>query len=110
MAKYRVRNQVWYFWMHFPPLLAARRIPAYLLFDLIEYTYRRNSGAWMQGLRDSWRARETVRPYRKPLPRAVLKRAELNRGRMHLRLLWAQLSRFPSPRRVLERGGTGRVA
>jgi GT2 family glycosyltransferase len=93
MAKYRVRNHVWYFWMHFPPGLAARRVPAYLLFDLIEYAYRRNPSAWVEGVQTAWKDRETVRPYRRPLPREILRRAELNRGRMHLRLLWAQLSR-----------------
>ena len=63
MAKYRVRNQVWYFWMHFPPGLAARRVPAYLLFDLIEYTYRRNPSAWLEGVRAAWtgpRVREAL--------------------------------------------------
>jgi len=91
MAKYRVRNQLWYFWLHFPPKLAARRIVAYLLFDLIEYAYRRNLSAWLQGVLEAWRDRESVRQYRKPLPRQILRRAELNRGRLHVRLLREQL-------------------
>lgn len=89
----RIRDQLWYFWLHFPPGLAARRMAAYLLFDLIECVARRAPLAWPHGIADAWRDRELVRPYRRPLSRAVLRRAELNRGRMHARLLLRQLKR-----------------
>lgn len=83
----RIRNQLWYFWLRFPAAVAARRIPAYLLFDLIECTYRGVPGAWADAIREAWRERERVRRFRAPLPRAAIRRAELNRGRMHLQLL-----------------------
>ena len=83
----RVRNQLWYFWLRFPPSVAARRIPTYLLFDLVECLYRGSPGAWIGGIRDAWRLRDTVRSARAPLPRSLVPRAELNRGRLHLRLL-----------------------
>ena len=37
---YRIRNQIWYFWLRFPIPVAALRIPFYLTFDLIESSYR----------------------------------------------------------------------
>lgn len=83
----RVRNQLWYFWLRFPMMVAIRRIPAYLLFDLIECSYRGVPGAWAGGVADAWRHRRRVRGLRAPLPRQAVRRAELNRGRMHLRLL-----------------------
>lgn len=99
MQKYRIRNQLWYFWLHFPTGLAARRMATYLTFDLIECTYRRNLSAWWRGVTEAWRDRDKVRSHRQPLPRAVLRRAELNRGRLHMRLLWAQLlARFAGRR------------
>jgi GT2 family glycosyltransferase len=91
--RYRVRNQVWYFWLHFPASLAARRIPAYLAFDLIECCFRRVPMAWVRGIHDAWRQRRLIRGARRPLSRSVLRRAELNRGRMHIRLLLGQLGR-----------------
>jgi O-antigen/teichoic acid export membrane protein/GT2 family glycosyltransferase len=93
MLHYRVRNQLWYFWLYFPPALAARRMAAYLLFDLIECTWRGAIRSWASGIAEAWRKRDVVRPYRKPLSRDVLRRAELNRGRMHVRLLYEQLRR-----------------
>ena len=83
----RVRNQIWYFWIRFPATVAARRIPAYLLFDLIECTYRGVLGAWTRGIYEAWRDRASVREFREPLSRKTVRRAELNRGRMHIRLL-----------------------
>lgn len=83
----RVRNQLWYFWLRFPAAVTARRIPAYLLFDLIECTYRGVPGAWAEAIREAWRERDQVRRFRAPLPRDAVRRAELNRGRMHLQLL-----------------------
>ena len=85
----RIRNQLWYFWLRFPQALAARRIAAYLAFDLVECVYRGAPAAWTGGILDAWRERDRVRAARHPLPREVLRRAELNRGRMHLRLLAA---------------------
>jgi GT2 family glycosyltransferase len=93
----RIRNQLWYFWIRFPTPLAARRIPAYLAFDLLDCIYRRVPAAWFAGIRDAWRERDRIRGARSPLPREVVRRAELNRGRMHLRLLvampWGRLRR-----------------
>jgi GT2 family glycosyltransferase len=85
--RYKVRNQIWYFWLRFPISMAARRIPAYLAFDLVEAVYRRQVGAWAGGISDAWRQRGRVRHERRPLPRPALRRAELDRGRLHLRLL-----------------------
>lgn len=87
---FRIRNQIWYFWLRFPASLAVRRIPAYLAYDLVESAFRRDPGMWLGAVREAWSERETVRAARKPLPREALRRAELNRGRMHLRLLGAQ--------------------
>jgi hypothetical protein len=83
----KIRNQIWYFWLRYPLSVAARRIPAYLAFDLLDCLHRGMPGAWAAGVRDAWRERDRVRGARAPLPRRVLRRAELNRGRMHLRLL-----------------------
>ncbi len=89
----RVRNGLWYFWLHFPPWVAARRMTAYLAYELVECVYRGAPGAWIGGIRAAWRDRERVRPDRRPLPRAVLRRAEMNRGRTHVRLLVEQARR-----------------
>jgi GT2 family glycosyltransferase len=100
VLRYRVRNQIWYFYRHFPWYLALFRIPAYLIFDLIECSYRRTTGAWAAGARAAWTERHLVRGTRRPLARSVIRRAEMNRGRVHLRLLWAQVAqRAPVPRR-----------
>jgi len=90
---YRIRNHLWYLWLRFPAPVAARRTVGYLTFDLIESSYRGVPKAWARAVRDAWRLRESVRGERRPLPRAVLRRAELNRGRMHVRLLVGQLRR-----------------
>lgn len=90
---HRVRNQLWYFWLHFPAALVARRVPAYLAFDLVECAYRRVPGAWLRGVVGAWRGRGAVRGRRQPLPREVIRRAELNRGRLHAELLVRQLQR-----------------
>ena len=83
----RVRNQLWYFWLRFPASVAARRIPAYLAFDLIECLYRGVPRAWSRAVAEAWRERGRVREFRDPLPRSAVRRAELKRGRLHLRLL-----------------------
>jgi GT2 family glycosyltransferase len=89
--RYRVRNQIWYFWLRFPPSVAARRVPAYLAFDLVECGYRGALGSWLGGIADAWRLRGRIRGDRDPVPRGLLGRVEMNRGRLHLRLLTAQL-------------------
>ena len=92
--RYRIRNQIWYFWLRFPLPVAALRIPLYLTFDLIESAYRGVvRTAWLPAIADAWRERRRVRGMRGPLPRAVRKRAEMNRGRMHVKLLCRQLMR-----------------
>jgi len=96
----RVRNQLWYFWLRFPPAVAVRRIPAYLLFDLIECVYRGVPGAWAAAIAEAWRDRARVRPFRDPLPRAAIRRAEMRRGRMHLELLAHMARRRLTPGRV----------
>jgi GT2 family glycosyltransferase len=88
---YRIRNHLWYLWLRLPPGVALRRTFGYLAFDLVEATYRRAPGAWGRAVRDAWRLRHVVRDARDPLPRELARRAELNRGRMHVRLLAGQL-------------------
>jgi N-acetylglucosaminyl-diphospho-decaprenol L-rhamnosyltransferase len=85
--RYRIRNNIWYFWLRFPPSIAARRIPAYLAFDLVEAVYRGMPGAWPKSIRAAWSQRETVRRFRRPVPRDLIPRVEINRGRLHLRIL-----------------------
>ena len=87
MLRARVRNQLWYFYRHFPASVAARRIPAYLAFDLLESVKSGSTGAWRRGIYDAWHQRAAVRGTRKPLPRETIRRAELNRGRRHVHLL-----------------------
>jgi GT2 family glycosyltransferase len=91
MRRLRVRNQIWYFALRFPTGLAARRIPAYLLFDFVECAWHGVLPDWLAGIREAWTERAAVRGMRAPLPRDVLRRAELNRGRLHLRLLLIQI-------------------
>ncbi len=86
-----VRNQLWYFWLRFPLSLAARRIPAYLAFDLLLCARHRALSAWAGGIVDAWRGRGQVRSARRPLPREAIRRAELQRGRLHLQLLAEQV-------------------
>lgn len=83
----RTRNELWYFWLRFPAWRAARRIPAYLAFALIEATYRGAARDVVRAAREAFRDRAKVAPHRAPVSSAVARRAELNRGRMHLRLL-----------------------
>ena len=91
---HRIRNNLWYLWLHFPPTVALRRTLGYLAFDLVEATYRGAPSAWARGVRDAWRLRHLVRDARAPLSRELARRAELNRGRMHVRLLAGQLRRL----------------
>jgi GT2 family glycosyltransferase len=99
MLRGRVRNQLWYFYRHFPAPVAARRIPAYLAFDLLESVKSRATGAWALGIYDAWHDRDAVRGTRRPLSRDLTRRAELNRGRRHLRLLADRAARLVSQRR-----------
>lgn len=85
--QYSVRNELWYFWLNFPGWLAARRMLAYGLLNLIHSSYRGGARAWWAGIRDAWSQRGRVRHLRRPLPRETLRRAELDRGRLQLRLL-----------------------
>jgi GT2 family glycosyltransferase len=87
MLRLRVRNQLWYFYRHFPAGVAARRMPAYLLFDLLQSARSGAVRSWAGGIRDAWRERAAVQGTRRPLPRDVIRRAELNRGRLHLQLI-----------------------
>jgi GT2 family glycosyltransferase len=87
----RIRNQLWHYWLRYPPAMAAARMTGYLAFDLVECVYRGHPGTWAAAIGDAWRERDTVAPYRRPLPRAVIRHVERNRGRMHAALLWAQL-------------------
>jgi GT2 family glycosyltransferase len=99
--RYRIRNQIWYFWLHFPTRLAIRRIPAYLAFDLIESVYYDGGRSWITGVLEAWSLRGSLRGARQPLERSVLRRAELNRGRLHVRLLTEMArSRLPGLARV----------
>jgi GT2 family glycosyltransferase len=91
--QYRIRNNVWYFWLRFPPGVAARRIPAYLAFDLVESVHRGMPGVWPKGVREAWTQRDTVRAYRRPVPRSLVPRVEIKRGRLHLRILLRALRR-----------------
>jgi len=90
---YRIRNHLWYIWLRFPTSVAVRRTVGYLAFDLIQAAYHRAPSAWWHAVRDAWMLRDQVRGERRPLPRSVLRRAELNRGRMHVRLLVGQVTR-----------------
>jgi GT2 family glycosyltransferase len=89
----RIRNNLWYLWLHFPARIAALRTLGYLAFDLVDASYQRHPGAWARGVRDAWRGREVVQHERRPVGPDVRRRAELNRGRMHARLLLGQLRR-----------------
>jgi N-acetylglucosaminyl-diphospho-decaprenol L-rhamnosyltransferase len=89
----RIRNNLWYLWLHFPASVAFGRSVGYLLYDLIDASYQRHPGAWARAIRDAWTKRDLVRGERRPLPREIRRRAELNRGRTHVRLLAGQLRR-----------------
>jgi GT2 family glycosyltransferase len=91
--RYRIRNQLWHFWLRYPPAMAWPRIAFYLAYDLVECAYRGELGTWAAGIGDAWRDRATVAPDRRPLPRDVIRRTERNRAQMHVLLLWAQLRR-----------------
>jgi len=90
---FRIRNHLWYLWLRFPAHVALRRSLGYLLFDLLDAGYQRHPGAWARAVRDAWMQRELVRGQRRPVSREVRRRAELNRGRTHARLLLGQLRR-----------------
>lgn len=89
----RIRNHLWYLWLRFPAHVALTRTLVYLAFDLVDSTYQRHLGAWARAVRDAWRQRGLVRGERRPVPPSIRRRAELNRGRTHVRLLLGQLRR-----------------
>ena len=88
VIRLRVRNQIWYFCRHFPVSIAARRILAYLAFDFFEATYRKALNGWTRGVLDAWREREAIHNQRTPIDKNLLNRVELNRGRLHIQLLF----------------------
>jgi N-acetylglucosaminyl-diphospho-decaprenol L-rhamnosyltransferase len=94
---FRIRNHLWYLWLRFPATVALRRSLAYLTFDLIDAAYQRHPGAWARAVRDAWTQRALVSGHRQPVSREVRRRAELNRGRTHARLLLGQLRRRLTP-------------
>ena len=91
VLRLRIRNQIWYSWLRMPTAVAVRRIAGYLLFDLVEATYRGMPGAWFGAVADAWRQRDTIRNDRDPVPRDLLARIECGRGRLHVRLLLGQI-------------------
>jgi GT2 family glycosyltransferase len=93
VMRLRTRNDLWHFWLRYPPAMAVPRMLGYGAFDLVESLYRGMPGAWLTGVREAWEERGTVLPDRRPIPRAVIRRVERNRGQMHRRLLAAQLRR-----------------
>jgi GT2 family glycosyltransferase len=94
ILRLRIRNQLWYFWLRFPAAVALRRIPLYLAFDLLECMRRGAvAEAWLGGLVDAWKDRGAIRGHRRPVSRETVRRAELNRGRTHLRYLSAHACR-----------------
>ena len=95
----RIRNHLWYLALRYPPALAVRRAIGYLAFDLLQCLYNRAPGAWARGILAAWRDRDEVHGHRDPLPRDVIRRAELNRGRRHLALLRYQVARKLLPGR-----------
>lgn len=95
---FRIRNNAWYLWLHFPLGRAIPRIAGYLAFDLLEAVYRGVPGAWARAVRAAWKDREVVRHARDPVPPELVPRIEIHRGRLHVRLLLAQMWRKGSHR------------
>ena len=93
VLRLRTRNDLWHYWLRYPPAMAVPRMLGYGLFDLLECTYRGMPGAWLAGVREAWERRAEVLPDRQPIPRDVVRRVERNRGRMHVALLAGQLRR-----------------
>ena len=91
VLRMRVRNQIWYFWRHFPAPMAALRTVAYLFFDLVECAYRGSTKHWVAAIGEAFRGRHVAMDSRHPLGRQTLRRAEMERGRLHVRLLVFQL-------------------
>ncbi len=100
MLRYRIRNQIWYFWLRFPVGMALRRIPAYLAYDLIECAYRGDLRAWPAAVGAAWSQRSQIAGQRRPLERAALRTAERDRGRRHVRLLAVMLRRWLGQQRA----------
>ncbi|MEA2476655.1 MAG: hypothetical protein QOC87_854 [Actinomycetota bacterium] len=94
--RYRIRNEIWYFWLRYPGWAGAWRTAYFLCFGLVECAYRRALGAWGGGIADAWRQRRRIRGMRRPLPARLVGRAELDRRALHRRLLFGQLHRRTS--------------
>jgi GT2 family glycosyltransferase len=86
----RTRNNLWHFWLRYPPAMAVPRMAFHVLFDLLESIYRGHPRAWAQGIAEAWRGRADVARYREPLPAGMLRRVEDRRTRQHLELLVEQ--------------------
>jgi GT2 family glycosyltransferase len=90
---FRTRNELWYYWLRFPPPVARRRIAAYAAYFLAESLFRRQPAAWARGIRDAWRHRSRVVNARQPLPREVVRAVERDHGRRVLRIMLRTLTR-----------------
>lgn len=96
--RFRVRNQLWYCWRHYPLDIALRRMLVFALLDLIECVWLGATRWWLAGVAAAWRERDAVRGTRAPIPRALVPRAELGRGRMQLAfMLWMFRRKVLSP-------------
>lgn len=93
VLRYRVRNQLWHFWLRYPVAGALWRSVYYLSFDAIECVYRRSPRSLFGGVGDAVRDWSHVRGHRSVLPRRIRRRCELNRTRLHARLLGHMLRR-----------------
>lgn len=83
--RFRVRNQLWHYWLRYPAGVALSRAALHAFLDLLECTWSRCPGAWAGGVADGWRLRASVRGDRAPIPRELVGRAELGRIGMQLR-------------------------
>ena len=93
MLYLRVRNELWHFWLRYPPAMAIPRMLGYLAFDLVECVYRREPRAWLEGRARRLAPARDGRGGPQPAPRAVIREVERNRAQMHVSLLWEQLRR-----------------
>lgn len=97
VLRFRVRNQLWHFWLRYPLMGAIWRSLFYLAFDAIECFYRRSPRSLFGGIGDAVRGWSGVRGQRSVLPRRIRRRCELNRARLHAQLLAHMLRRKVGP-------------